>query len=74
MTSQLTPFATGCTGDGAKMFECTKCSFFFELHPIVENALAGEHGTLVCAVCPDCVLDLNYDGSFYDGTFMDYPQ
>jgi len=56
------------------MFECTKCSFFFELHPIVENALAGEHGTLVCAVCPDCVLDLNYDGSFYDGTFMDYPQ
>ena len=68
------PFVTGCTETQEKTFECTKCNAFFLLNPMLEMIICAENGILECAVCPDCVLELMYDGSLYDGSFMDLVQ
>jgi len=41
---------------------------------MLERIICAENGILECAVCPDCVLELMYDGSLYDGSFMDLVQ
>lgn len=74
MTFPSIPFVTGYTEGTGKPFECTKCESYFFLNPLLQNVICAERGTLECALCPDCVLTLIYDGSLYDGSFLDHLQ